>query len=146
MKVILTVKSYFSNEMVAKLYTTAILFGHIGRHLGKEHSYLFKNCFIVFLDPEIPIIDTRINIVDTIDVELCAKMYVAANGGQYGRHLGNVARYGIRKYSVVILDPQNPNLDTKIITVTILEVKINVKMCFGDHLGRHLEQEKKLHI
>ena len=90
--------------MVAKLYTVAILFGHIGRLLGKKQSYIFKNCFIVFLDPENPIIDTRINIVDIIDVELCAKMYVAANGGQYGRHLENVARYGIRKYSVVFFD------------------------------------------
>ena len=112
--------------MVAKLYTAAILFGHIGRHLGKEQSYIFKNCFIIFLDQETPIIDTRINVVDTIDVELCAKMYVAANDGQYGRHLEN---YGIEKYSVVFLDPKNPHLDTKIITVATLKVKINVKMC-----------------
>ena len=128
--------------MVEKLYTAAILFGHIGRHLGKKHSYIFKNCFIVFLDPENPIIDTRINIVDTIDVELCAKMYVAANGGQYGRHLKNVARYGIWKYSVVFLDPQNPNLDTKIITVAILEVKINVKMCLAAILAAILNKRK----
>ena len=130
----------------AKLYTAAILFGHIGRHLGKEQSYIFKNCFIVFLDPEIPIKDTRINIVDAIDVDLCAKMYVAANGGQYGRHLENVAKYGIRKYSVVFLDPQNPNLDTKIITVAILEVKINVKMCLAAILAAILHKRKKLHI
>ena len=68
--------------MVAKLYTAAILSGYIGCHLGKEQSYIFKNCFIVFLDQENLIIDTRINVLDTIDVELCAKMYVAANGGQ----------------------------------------------------------------
>ena len=72
LKVILTVKSYFLNEMVAKLYTAAILFGHIGRHLGRKESYIFKNCFIVFFDQENLIIDTRINAVDTIDVELCA--------------------------------------------------------------------------
>ena len=112
----------------------------------KEQSYIFKNCFIVFLDPENPIIDTRINVVDTIDVELCAKMYVAANGGQYGRHLENVARYGIRKYSVVFLDPKNRNLDTKIITAAILEVKINYQNVFGGHLGRHIEKKTKLHI
>ena len=82
--------------------------------------------------------------MDTIDVELCAKMYVAANGGQYGRHLGNVARYGIRKYSVVILDPQNPNLDTKIITVAILEVKINVKMCLAAILAAILNKRKNI--
>ena len=105
--------------MVAKLYTAAILFGHIGCLLGKEQSYIFKKCFIVFLNPENPIIDTRINVVDRADVELCAKMYIAANGGQYGRHLEN---YGIEKYSVVFLDPINPHLDTKIITVAILEV------------------------
>ena len=128
--------------MVAKLYTAAILFVHIGRHLGKEQSYIFKNCFIVFLDQENPIIDTRINIVDTIDVELYAKMYVAANGGQYGRHLENVARYDIRKYLVVFLDPQNPNLDTKIITVAILEVKINVKMCLAAILAAILNKRK----
>jgi hypothetical protein len=118
------------------------LVGHIGHLLGKEQSYIFKNYFIVFLDPENPIIDTRNNVVDTIDVELCAKMYVAANGGQYGRHLENVARYGIRKYSVVFLDPQNPNLDTKIITVAILEVKINVKMCLAAILAAILNKKK----
>ena len=80
--------------------------------------------------------------MDTIDVELCAKMYVAANGGQYGRHLGNVARYGIREYSVIFLDPQNLNLDTKIITVTILEVKINVKMCLAAILAAILNKKK----
>ena len=101
---------------------------------------LYVNCFIVFLDQENPIIDTRINFVDTIDVELCAKMYVAANGGQYGRHLENVARYGIQNYSVVFFDPQNPNLDTKIITVAILEVKINVKMCLAAILAAILEE------
>ena len=120
----------------------AILFGHIGHLLGKEQSYIFKNNFIVFLDPENPIIDTRNNVVDTIDVELCAKMYVAANGGQYGRHLENVASYGIQKYSVVFLDPQNPNLDTKIITVAILEVKINVKMCLAAILAAILNKKK----
>ena len=40
-------------------------------------------------------IDTGINAADTIDVELCDKMYVAANGCQYGRHLKNLASYGI---------------------------------------------------
>jgi hypothetical protein len=118
------------------------LFGHIGHLFGKEQSYIFKNYFIVFLDPENPIIDTRNNVVDTIDVELCAKMYVAANGGQYGRHLENVAKYGIRKYPVVFLDPQNPNLDTKIITVAILEVKINVKMCLAAILAAILEKRE----
>ena len=127
--------------MVAKLYTAAILFCHIGL-LGKEQSYIFKNCFIVFLDPENPIIDTRINVLDIIDVELCAKMYVAANGGQYGRHLENVARYGIRKYLVVFLDPKNPNLDTKIITAAILEVKINIKMCLAAILAAILKKRQ----
>ena len=95
--VLLTVKSYFVNEMVAILYMVAIFFGRIDRLLRIEQRYIFKICFIVFLDPENPIMNTRINAVDTIDVELCAKMYVAANGGQYGRHLGNVASYGITK-------------------------------------------------
>ena len=130
--------------MVAKLYTAAILFGHIGHRLGQEQSYIFNNCFIVFLDPENPIIDIRINVVDTIDAELCAKMYVAANGGQYGRHFENVTRYGVRKYLVVFLGPQNPNLDTKIITVAILEVKINVKMCLAAILAAILKKKKKL--
>ena len=53
-----------------------------------------------------PIIDTRINVVDTIDVELRTKMYVAANGGQYGRHLENVASCGIQKYLFVFLYPK----------------------------------------
>ena len=56
-------------------------------------------------------------------------MYVAANGGQCGRHLKNVASYGIQKYLIVFRDPENSHLDTKIITVAILEVKICVKMC-----------------
>ena len=59
---------------------------HLGRHFGRGRKYIFNKCFIVFLDPENHIIDTRINVEDTIDVELCAKMYVASNS-QYGRHL-----------------------------------------------------------
>ena len=69
-------------------------------------------------------------------------MYVAANGGRYGRHLENLASYGIRKYLVVFLDPQNLNLDTKIITVAILEVKINVKMCLAAILAAILKKRK----
>ena len=41
----------------------------------------------------------------------CAKMYVAVNGGQYGRHLENLASYGIQKYLIVFPDPKAPNLD-----------------------------------
>ena len=63
--------------------------------IGKEQYYIFKKCCIVLFDLGNPIVDTRINVVDTIDVELCAKIYVAANGGQYGRHLENLANYGI---------------------------------------------------
>ena len=96
LKVFRSVKSYFLKEMVAKLHTAAILFGHIGHLLGKEQSYIFIKCFIVFLDPENLIIDTRIKVLDTINVELCVKIYVAANGGQYGRHLENVASYDIQ--------------------------------------------------
>ena len=136
--------------MVAKLHTAAILFGHLGRHLGNKQNYTFEKCFIVFLDPENPTIDTRINVVDTIDVELCVKIYVAANGGQYGRHLENVVSYDIHKYLVVFLDPKNLHLDTKIITVSILEVKINFKKKveghLGHHLGRHLGKKTELHI
>ena len=76
--------------------------------------------------------NTRINVVDkklTIDVELCAKMYVAVNGGQYGRHLKNLASYRIQKYIIVFLNPKNHYSDTKIITVAILEVKKCGKMC-----------------
>ena len=80
--------------------------------------------------------------MDTIDVELCDKMYVVANGGQYGRHLKNVAGYGIRKYLVVFLDQQTPNLDTKIISVAILEVKINVQMCLAAILAAILNKRK----
>ena len=109
--------------------------------LEKEQRYIFENYFVVFLNPENPIIDTRINVVDTIDVELCAKMYVAANGGQYGRHLENLAKYGIRKYSVVFLDSKNLDLDTKIIAVAILEVKINVKMCLAAISAAILEKD-----
>ena len=65
--------------------------------LENRHNCIFKNRFILFFDQENPIIDTRINVVDTIDVELCAKMYVAVNGGQYGRHLENLANFGIQK-------------------------------------------------
>ena len=54
--------------------------------------------------------------------------------------LKNLARYGIRKYSVVFLDSKNPDLDTKIITVAILEVKINVKMCLAAILAAILEK------
>ena len=93
--------------------------------LGKKQNYTFEKCFIVFLDLENPTIDTRINVVDTIDVELCVKIYVAANCGQYGRHPENVVSYDIHKYLVVFLDPKNLHLDTKIITVSILKVKIN---------------------
>ena len=71
---------------------------HLSRHLEKRQNYIFRKGFIVFLDPENHILDTKINVADTIDVELCAKMYVAANGGQYGRHLENLASYGILKY------------------------------------------------
>ena len=53
-----------------------------------------------------------------------------------------MASYGIRKYLVVFFDPQNPNLDTKIITVAILEVKINVKMCLAAILAAILEKRK----
>ena len=56
-------------------------------------------------------------------------MYIAVNGGQYGRHLRNMASCGIKKYLFVFLDLKNPNLDTKIITVAISEVKICVKTC-----------------
>ena len=107
--------------------------------LKKRRNYIFRKCFIVFLDQENPIIDTRINVVDTIDAQLCAKMYVAAIGGQCSRHLENVASCGIRKYSVVFLDPQNPNFDTKIITVAALEVKICVKMCLAFILAAILD-------
>ena len=69
-------------------------------------------------------------------------MYVAANSSQCGRHLENVARYGIRKYLVVFLDPKNPDLDTKIITVAILEVKINVKMCLAAILAAILKKRQ----
>ena len=40
------------------------------------------------------------------DIKLCAKMYVAVNGGQYGCHLGNLTSYGIQEYSIVFLDPK----------------------------------------
>ena len=59
-------------------------------------------------------------------------MYVAADGGQYGCHLKNVASYDIYKYLINSLTPKTLilyDLDTKIITVAILEVKINVRMC-----------------
>ena len=56
-------------------------------------------------------------------------MYVAVNGGQNGRHLENLANYGIQKYLIVLLVPKNFNLDTTIIIVAALEVKICVKMC-----------------
>ena len=102
---------------------------HLGRHLERKQNCTFEKCVIVFLDPENPTLDTRINVVDTIDVELCVKMYVAVNGGQYGRRLENMASYGIKKYLFVFLDLKNLNLDTKIITVAISEVKICVKMC-----------------
>ena len=107
---------------------------HLVRHLGKGQNYIANKCLIVFIDPENPIIDNRINVVDAIDVELCAKLYVAANGRQYARLLENLANYGIQKYLLVFLDPKNPNFDTTvttIITVVILEVKINVKMCLA---------------
>ena len=55
--------------------------------------------------------------------------------------LKNLARYGIRKYLVVFLDSKNPDLDTKIITVAILEVKINVKMCLAAILSAILEKD-----
>ena len=55
--------------------------------------------------------------------------------------LKNLARYGIRKYSVVFLDSKNPNLDTKIITVAILGMKINVKMCLAAILAAILEKD-----
>ena len=38
--------------------------------LKKRQNYIFRNCVIVFLDQENPIIDTRINVVNTIDAEL----------------------------------------------------------------------------
>ena len=89
--------------------------------------------------PRKPIMDTRINVVDPINVELCAKMFVAVNGGQYGRHLENVASYGIRKYLIVFLDPKSPNSNTKIITVAILEMTICVKMCSASILTAILD-------
>ena len=124
---------------IRQLFCFAILASFLAEN---RVTYIFKNCFIVFLDPENPIIDTGINVVDTIDVDLCAKMYVAANGGQYGRHLENVARYGIQKLSVVFPDPKNPNLDTKIITAAILEVKINIKMCLAAILAAILKKRR----
>ena len=66
-------------------------------------------------------------------------MYVAVNSGQYGRHLKILASYGIQKYLIVFLDSKNPNLDTEIITVAILEVKICVKMCLVSILAAILD-------
>ena len=103
--------------------------------MEKSKNNIYEKYFIILIDPENPIIDTRINDVDRADLELCAKMYIAANGGQYGRHLEN---NGIEKYLFVFLDPENPHLDTKIITVAILEVKM-CQNVFLVHLGRHLD-------
>ena len=55
--------------------------------------------------------------------------------------LKNLAMYGIRKYSVVFLDSKNLDLDTKIITVALLEVKINVKMCLAAILAAISEKD-----
>ena len=65
--------------------------------------------------------------------------YNVANGGQYGRHLENVANYGIEKYLVVFLDPENANLDTKIIIVAIVEGKIYAKMYLAAILAAILD-------
>ena len=66
-------------------------------------------------------------------------MYVAVNGGQNGRHLENLANYGITKYLIVFLDLKYLNLDTKIIIVAALEVKICVKMCLASILAAILD-------
>ena len=56
-----------------------------------------------------------------------------------GRHLENLANYGIQKYLIVFFDPKNLNLDTKIIIVAALEVKICVKMCLASILAAILD-------
>ena len=66
-------------------------------------------------------------------------MYVGVNSSQNGRHLENLANYGIKKYLIVFLDPKYLNLDTKIIIVAALEVKICVKMCLASILAAILD-------
>ena len=73
-------------------------------------------------------------------------MYVAANGGQYGRYLENVVSYDIHQYLVLFLDSKNLNLDTKIITVAKLDVKINVKLCLAAILAAILEKDKVTYL
>ena len=55
-------------------------------------------------------------------------------------------RYEYETKPIELFNPKNIGLDTKIITIAQLVVEIWAILCYGSHLGRHLEFFEKTSV